>query len=188
MAAHRITNLITRHFGIPIHFLRTDPSGTIWKGYENDGVPFPAAPDGTIEGAQVCRQWGARQAFESEDAYAIHYQYTDTPAGTFWCATHIEVLRDLGDEITIGTDERSAPFFRGSETARRTVSRCPDDSCCRQPAAEQERRWEGMTWASSRDQSHFVSGLPTDTVAFSALPGVDLTDVYTFLDRHVVRD
>ncbi|HLX77618.1 MAG TPA: helix-turn-helix domain-containing protein [Acidimicrobiales bacterium] len=184
MAAHRITNLITRHFGIPVHFLRTDPTGRLWKAYENDGVPYAVDADGTVEGQQVCRWWGARQAFESEDAYALHYQYTDTPEGTFWCATHIEVQRDLGDAITVGTNERSARYFRGSDTTRRTVSRCPDLACCREPSDDQRGRWEGIAWASARDYSHFVSGLPTDTVAFSAHPGVDLTEVFAFLDRH----
>jgi hypothetical protein len=41
-----------------------------------------------------------------------------------------------------------------------------------------------MAWPSARDHSHFVSGLPTDTVVFSPHPGVDLPDVYSFLDRH----
>jgi hypothetical protein len=45
-----------------------------------------------------------------------------------------------------------------------------------------------MVWPSSRDRSHFVSGLPTDTVAFTPHPGVDLTDIYAFLDRYAVDD
>lgn len=184
MAAHRITNLITRHLSIPVHFLRTDRNGRLWKAYENDGVPVAADADGTVEGQQVCRWWGSRQAFESEDAYALHYQYTETPEGTYWCSTHIEVQRDLGDAITLGTNERSARYFRGSDTRRRTVSRCPDPLCCREPSRDQRERWDGVAWASAADYSHFVSGLPTDTVAFSAHPGVDLSEVYEFLDRH----
>jgi len=39
-------------------------------------------------------------------------------------------------------------------------------------------------WPSARDHSHFLSGLPTDTVTFNPFPGVDITDVYTFLGRH----
>ena len=41
MAAHRLTNLITRHFDIPVHFQRSDPEGLLWKAYENDGVLLP---------------------------------------------------------------------------------------------------------------------------------------------------
>jgi predicted transcriptional regulator/transcriptional regulator with XRE-family HTH domain len=184
MAAHRLTNLITRHFDIPIHFQRSDPEGLLWKAYENDGVPLPADADGTIEGQRVCRWWSARQAFESEDSYSLHYQYTRTSTGSYWCVTHIEVEGGRGDAVTVGTTEEYARFFRGSDTARHAESRCPDPTCCRQPPPEAVRRWEGVAWPSARDHSHFVSGLPTDTVAFSPFPGVDLTDVYSFLDRH----
>jgi transcriptional regulator with XRE-family HTH domain/predicted transcriptional regulator len=184
MAAHRLTNLITKHFGIRIHFQRSDPEGLLWKAYENDGVLLPSDVDGTIEGQRLCRWWSSRQAFESEDSYALHFQYTETVTGTFWCATHIDLDRDRGDAITIGTTEESAHWFRGSDTTRRARSACPDPECCRRPVAAAISRWEGVAWPSARDHSHFVSGLPTDTVVFSPFPGVDLTDVYSFLDRH----
>ena len=184
MAAHRLTNLITRHFDIPVHFQRSDPEGLLWKAYENDGVLLPSDADGTIEGQRLCRWWSARQAFESEDSYSLHYQYTETVAGTFWCATHVGVEHERGDAVTMGTRAADAHWFRGSDTLRHAVSRCPDPQCCRRPAEEAVRRWEGVAWPSARDHSHFVSGLPTDTVVFSPHPGVDLTDVYSFLDRH----
>jgi predicted transcriptional regulator len=188
MAAHRLTNLITRHFDIPVHFLRSDPEGLLWKAYENDGVLLPADEDGTIEGQRLCRWWSSRQAFESEDSYSLHFQYTETVAGTYWCVTHIGVERERGDAVTIGTTAGSAKWFRGSGTTRQTVSRCPDPACCRRPSAAAVGRWAGTAWPSARDHSHFVSGLPTDTVVFSPHPGVDLTDVYSFLDRHSELD
>ncbi len=184
MAAHRLTNLITRHFDIPVHFQRSDPEGLLWKAYENDRVPLPADIDGTIEGQRLCRWWSARQAFESEDSYSLHYQYTETAAGTFWCATHIGVEYERGDAVTVGTAAEQAHWFRGSDTLRHAVSRCPDPGCCRRPPEDAVGRWEGVAWPSARDHSHFVSGLPTDTVVFSPHPGVDLMDVYSFLDRH----
>ena len=184
MAAHRLTNLITRHFDIPVHFTRSDPDGLLWKAYENDGVLFPSDTDGTIEGQPLCRWWSSRQAFESEDSYSLHYHYTETVDGTYWCATHLGVEQDRGDAVTVGTLSSAAHWFRGSDTSRQSVSRCPDPSCCRRPATEAVRQWEGVAWPSARDHSHFVSGLPTDTVVFSPHPGVDLTDVYSFLDRH----
>ncbi len=116
MAAHRLTNLITHHFGIPIHFQRSDAEGLLWKAYENDGVLLPSDADGTIEGQRLCRWWSSRQAFESEDSYSLHYQYTETVSGTFWCATHIGVERERGDAVTVGTVEDSAHWFRGSDT------------------------------------------------------------------------
>ena len=143
MAAHRLTNLITRHFDIPVHFQRSDPEGLLWKAYENDGVLLPSDLDGTIEGQRLCRWWSSRQAFESEDSYSLHYQYTETVAGTFWCATHIGVESERGDAITIGTAASTAHWFRGSDTTRRAVSRCPDPSCCRRPPAEAVRTLGG---------------------------------------------
>jgi len=183
MAAHRMTNLLTRHFGVPVHFQRSDPEGTLWKAYENDGVPLPADEDGTIEGQRLCRKWSARSAFESEDAFSLHYQYTDTPAGRFWCVTNIESDGAATDAVTLGTPAEHARWFRGHDTPIEAVSTCPDPTCCRRPRADVLRRWGGFAWASARDRSHFVSGLPTDAASFNPFPGVDLVDVYGFLDR-----
>lgn len=183
MAAHRITNLITRHFEIPVHFQRSDPEGVLWKAYENDGVPLPADEDGTVEGQRLCRKWSARRAFASEDAFSVHYQLTETPAGRYWCVTNIEADSLSGDAVTLGTPAEHARWFRGHEGAVEVVSTCPDPSCCRRPRLEVGRRWAGFAWASARDRSHFVSGLPGDAASFNPFPGVDLVDVYGFLDR-----
>ncbi|MFM9481408.1 hypothetical protein, partial [Streptomyces scabiei] len=59
-AAHRFTNLATRHLGIPVHFLKVHESGTITKAYENDDVNFPADRLGSIEGQMCCRRWTSR--------------------------------------------------------------------------------------------------------------------------------
>jgi XRE family transcriptional regulator, fatty acid utilization regulator len=183
MAAHRLTNVITRHFGIRVHFQRSDPEGALWKAYENDGVLLPADSDGTIEGQKLCRWWSSRQAYGSDVSYALHYQYTETVSGTFWCVTRIDLDHDHGDAVTVGTNEAAAHWFRGSDTKRRAVSTCPDPACCRRPAPDAVARWEKAAWPSARDHSYFVSGLPTDTVRFSPHLGIDLSDVYSFLDR-----
>src|SRR5262249_25329310 len=122
MAAHRFTNLATRHLGMRVHFLRADDEGVISKAYENDGVPFPTDPFGSIEGQRACRYWGSRAAFAAEDAFDIHYQYTETPAGTFWSVTHIEADSPLHHSITIGVAEQDGRFFRGRETKQRLTS------------------------------------------------------------------
>ncbi|MDA8292406.1 MAG: helix-turn-helix domain-containing protein [Actinomycetota bacterium] len=184
MAAHRMTNLLTHHLSIPVHFLRSDPEGFLWKAYENDGVPLPADEDGTIEGQRLCRAWGARRAFESEDVFRIHFQHTETPAGRFWCMTNVETDGTTVDAVTLGTPAEHARHFRGHETTAEAVSTCPDPSCCSRPRPGLSRRWSGLAWASARDRSHFVSGLPTDAASFNPFPGVDLVDVYEFLDRH----
>jgi hypothetical protein len=120
-----------------------------------------------------------------EDSYELHYQHTETPTGTFWCVTHVDLDRNQGDAITFGTTDAMSHWFRGSDTTRRATSTCPDPSCCHQPDQDAASRWDNTAWPSARDHSQFVSGLPTDTVTFDPHPGVDLIDVYTFLDRHV---
>ena len=184
MAAHRMTNLLTRHFDIPVHFQRSDPEGVLWKAYENDGVPLPADDDGTVEGQRLCRHWSARAAFDAEDAFSLHYQYTETPAGEFWCSTSIEADGSTRHAVTFGVPAAYARHFRGHDTVRRARSTCPDPSCCREPSAASAARWAGRAWASARDRSHFVSGLPADVASFNPFPGVDMAEVFAFLDRH----
>ncbi len=178
MAAHRFTNLATEHLGIRVHFTRSDENGIIWKAYENDDVPYPRDPDGAIEGQRLCRQWATRRAFQSDDRFVIHYQYTDTPTGTFFCSTHVEVGRAPVHAITVGVRFDDAKWFRGRETPRRSVSRCPDESCCRRPPPALASRWHGRAWPSARAHSHVLAALPSGT-----FPGVDLADVYDFLER-----
>ncbi len=182
MAAHRFTNLATRQLGIPVHFLRTDESGTIFKAYENDGLVLPADRHGAIEGQRVCRRWGARQVFRSSEKFSVHYQYTDTPAGSFWCVNRVEtgVPRHA---VTVGTPVADARWFRGRLTNRRSQSRCPDGACCGRPPADLAGRWDGFAWPSARGHSHVLAAMPAGT-----FPGVDTTDVYEFLDRHTPSD
>jgi len=182
MAAHRLTNLATHHFGLGMHFLRADDEGVIWKAYENDGVPFPADAVGVIEGQRVCRQWGARRAFGSGDKFADHSQYTDTPSGEFWCTTYVQAERQPHEGLTIGVRATDAGHFRGHTTAQRSVSGCPEGECCRRPPAEVASRWDGRAWPSARVHSHVLATVPA-----GAFAGLDLSEVYDFLDRHAPR-
>ena len=184
MAAHRITNLITHHFGIPIHFIRSDGDGRVWKAYENDGVPLPSAADGTVEGQQTCRWWGSRQAFGSEDAYALHYQYTETASGMFWCATHrnTDRFRRRDHRRHHRRTRALLPWLRDHPENAVALSRpLVLLRACRGTKAQVGWCGRGV---GARNRSQFVSGLPTDTVVFSADPGVDVFEVYAFLDRH----
>ena len=182
MAAHRLTNLATHHLGIPVHFLRADDEGVIWKAYENDGVPFPTDANGVIEGERVCRQWGTRAAFQSHDRFADHAQYTSTPAGRYWCITHIEIDHEPNEAVTIGTRAEDARSFRGHRTAHQATSRCPDGECCRRPPTELAARWRGQAWPAVRVPSYVLAALPAGT-----FPGVDLSEVYDFLVRHAAQ-
>jgi transcriptional regulator len=181
-AAMRMTNLMTRHFGIPLHFMRVDGTGAINRVYENDELPLPMDVTGSVEGQIVCREFAARAAFAQQNRTIEHYQYTDTPAGTFWCSSQTGRTSDGEFSITVGVPFDDARWFRGRETQKRAVSRCPDESCCRRPDAEATGRWEGKAWPSARVHMQMFSPLPR-----GAFPGVDDGEVYAFLDRHAQR-
>jgi XRE family transcriptional regulator, fatty acid utilization regulator len=59
------------------------------------------------------------------------------------------------------------------------VSRCPDDACCRRPPDELAERWSGHAWPSARPHASMLAAMPA-----GAFPGVDQTEVLTFLERH----
>jgi transcriptional regulator with XRE-family HTH domain len=178
MAAHRFTNLATRHLALPVHFLRTDPEGTIVKAYENDGIPFPTDSDGAIEGMHVGRRWAARQAWELSESFGLHTQYTVIDGAEYWCVTYLE-----GDgtpqALTVGTVGAEAHWFRGSETLQRVNVRVAPGRGDAALAA----RWSGIAWPSAAERSNVLSVLPPAERPFSPYPGVDLIDVYRFLDR-----
>jgi XRE family transcriptional regulator, fatty acid utilization regulator len=179
MAAHRFTNLATHHLGLPCHFVKNDEGGIIYKAYENDGVVFPADATGAIEGQRMCRQWSGRQVFAADDRFSPHYQYSDTPSGTYWCAAFVDQSRERGFAITLGVPYEHSRWFRGRETPLRRSSACPDGECCQRPPAGLAARWEGQAWPSARAHSHILSALPT-----GSFPGVDEADVFSFLERH----
>lgn len=178
-AAHRVTNLATRHFGIPVHFAKVHETGTIYKAYENDGILFPMDPTGAIEGQPVCRFWASRQVFEAGAPEAPYHQYTDTPAGTYWDSVRIERTPSGVYSLSLGTDFVNAKWFRGRDTRVRTRSTCPDESCCRRPPADLLETWGGHAWPSARARTHMLAALPP-----GAFPGVDETEVYRFLEAH----
>ena len=176
MAAHRLTNLVTRHLDLPVHFLRADEDGVIWKAYENNGMPFPTDADGAIEGQRACRMWGTRQAFSSHDQFSEHAQYTTSPAGEYWCVTQVEVERRAA--VTIGATAKEARWFRGHETTNRAVSRCPDGECCRRPPEALAARWRGQAWPLARADGHILATFPAESFT-----GVEVSQVYDFLER-----
>ena len=178
-AAHRFTNLATRHLDLRVHHYRTDGAGTLVRGYENDGLPFPVAEGGAIEGEVLCAKWGGRTAFNRQNRTSEFYQFTDTPNGTYWTSVQTGDA-ELGPfAIACGVQFDDARWFRGRDTQVRKRSTCPDDSCCRTAAPALRERWEGKAWASARMHQHVLSPLPTGT-----FPGVDDTSMYEFLSMH----
>ncbi len=178
-AGMRLTNLATEHLGIRLHFLRVDGSGAISRVYENDDLPLPVDVTGSVEGQVACRRFSARRAFSEQNRTTEHYQYTDTPAGTFWCSTQTGSTSEGDFSITVGVPFDDAKWFRGRETQERAESRCPEESCCRRPPADVAARWAGKAWPSARVHRHMFSPLPRGD-----FPGVDDTEVFAFLERH----
>ncbi|MFE6734453.1 helix-turn-helix domain-containing protein [Microbacterium sp. NPDC057650] len=178
-AALRMTNLMTEHLGMRLHMLRVDSSGAITRVYENDDLPLPMDVTGSVEGQPVCRKFQARAAFGQQNRTTEQHQYTDTPAGTFWCATQTGSSSEGEFSVTIGVPFDDARWWRGRETSTRAQSTCPDEACCRRPDADQVSRWSGRAWPSARVHTHMFSPLPR-----GAFPGVDDTEVYDFLERH----
>lgn len=170
MAAQRLTNLATVHLGIRTHFIRADEEGRIWKAYENDGVPLPADDEGTHEGRILCRAFGARTAYSSPERFDVHHQYTETRAGTFWCATHVSADQS-GHAFTFGVGFDDARLFRGRTTNQHRVSLCPEGVCCA-PGSENVR-------AFPRLQERLV-GLLTPGLG----PAVDPAELSSLVERH----
>jgi predicted transcriptional regulator len=180
MAAHRVTNLITHHLELPCHFVKNDASGIIYKAYQNDGILFPADVAGAIEGQRMCRYWSGRRVFSAPDRFSPHYQYSDTPSGTYFCVAQVDPRADeRGYAISLGVPFEHSRWFRGRETTDRVKSNCPDGECCQRAPLTLAERWDGMAWPSARAHSHILSALPA-----GSFPGVDDVDIYEFLDRH----
>jgi transcriptional regulator with XRE-family HTH domain/predicted transcriptional regulator len=178
-AALRFSNLATAHLDIRLHVLRVAGDGSVVKAYENDGIPLPVDVTGSTEGQLACRHWSARRAFTRRARTTEYYQYTDTPAGTFFESTQTGSTGAEEFSITLGVPYEESKWFRGRQSRERAVSRCPDASCCRRPDPAIAHKWAGKAWASPRVHAHIFSPLPQGTY-----PGVDDRELYSFLEAH----
>lgn len=174
MAAHRLTNPVTRHLDLPVHFLRADEDGVIWKAYENNGMPFPTDADGVIEGQRACRMWGTRQAFSSHDQFSEHAQYTTSPAGEYWCVTQVEVERRAA--VTIGATAKR-PAGSGSRDHQPGRVALPRGRVLPAPARGARRTLAGPSLAARRADGHILATFPAESFT-----GVELSQVYDFLE------
>jgi hypothetical protein len=162
-----------------VHFLKVHESGAISKAYENDNAAFPTDALGAVEGQLVCRQWSARQVFDAHDRFSPYHQYTDKPAGTYWCTSSIQSTAQGAFSVSLGTPFAHAKWFRGRDTANRKVSSCPDPGCCRRAPQKLGDKWAAKSFPSPRLQSSLLAAAPAGTFT-----GVDQTEVYQFLERH----
>lgn len=178
-AAHRFANLASTHLDLKMHFYRTEAAGGLMRGYANDNLPFPTDAAGNIEGQMVCKNWPGRVAFHRRNRTNEFYQYTDTPAGTYWSSVQTGETTSGAFSITCGVRFDDAKWFRGRDTTVRRASGCPDPQCCKRPTDELLARWEGKSWASAKMHQYILAPLPTGT-----FPGVDETEMYEFLTNH----
>ena len=178
-AAHRFTNLATRHLDIPVHFLKVHESGTITKAYENDDVNFPTDRLGSIEGQMCCRRWTSRVVFDVDDRFNPYYQYTDTGNGTYWCTARVEPSSEGAHSVSVGVRFDDTKWFIGRDTPHRGVSKHSVEVCCRRAPADLEDTWRNQAWPNVRTPRTLLATLPT-----GSFPGVDTTDVYEFLEAH----
>lgn len=179
MAAWRTANLLTRHLGIQCHLLVSDEMGVLVKGYANDGVPVPRDDHGGLETQRLCRRWGTRLTFESEDRFGTHHQYTDTPEGTFFCTTHVEAGREPAHAITLGVRFDDSRWFRGRDTQNRETSTCPDPGCCRVPATGLAEKWADSVIVSARSQARILGLMAPDPY-----PELDMPEVLSVVNTH----
>ncbi len=177
-AALRLMNLATAHLDLPLHFLRVRDDGAVLKAYENDGLPLPTDVSGSVEGRPVHPAWAARAAFERTNRTTEFTQFTDTPAGTYWCSTQTGTSAAEEFSISIGVRFADSKWFRGRDTVNRADAR---STAAPRKAREAELagRWSGRAWPSAKLHAHVLSPLPTGT-----FPGVDDAEVHRFLDAH----
>ena len=179
MAAWRTANLLTKHLGMQCHILVSDELGTIVKGYANDGVPVERDEHGGMETQRLCSKWGAVATLNSQERFGSHHQYTDTPAGTFLCATHVEAGKDPANAITLGVKFADARWFRGRDTETRVTSTCPDPSCCKTPPSGLASKWEDNVIVSARSQARILGLLAADPY-----PKLDMPEVLSVVEDH----
>jgi predicted transcriptional regulator/transcriptional regulator with XRE-family HTH domain len=179
MAAWRMANLASHHLDLATHLIVSDRMGSVIKGYSNNDAPIPRDDHGGIETQRLCRRWGARMTFESHERFGTHHQYTDTPAGTFFCTTHVEAGRDPALAVTIGVRFADAHWFRGRETTNRETSACPDPMCCRMPSVELTEKWSNKVVVSARSQSRILGLLAPDPY-----PELDMPEVLGLVEGH----
>ncbi|MEA1904233.1 MAG: helix-turn-helix domain-containing protein [Actinomycetota bacterium] len=179
MAAWRTANLLTRHLDMRSHLLVSDEMGTIVKGYANDGVPVARDAHGGMETQRLCTKWGAVATLHSQERFGSRHQYTDTPAGTYFCTTHVEAGRDPTNAITFGVQFSDARWFRGRDTDNRLTSTCPDPACCQTAPSDLASRWEDKVVVSARSQARILGLLAADPY-----PKLDIPEVLTVVEAH----
>ncbi len=180
MAAHRFTNLATRHLGLPVHFMRISLVGHHLQGLRERRRPLPHRHDRRDRGQAglplLDRARGLRPARPVHGLPAVHRHRLRAPTGARRWSTR---RRPGPSRCRVGVPYQHVKWMRGRDTTHRSVSRCPDPTCCSLPPADLASRWDRLAWPSARVHSHLLAAMPP-----GVFPGVDDTDVLRFLQQH----
>ena len=119
-------------------------------------------------------------AYQSPERFAVHYQYTDTPVGTFFCSTHIEAGRDPAHAVTLGVsfdNANSFPRARHRKPARPLPVRI---RCV-------VRSWH-LIWRSNGTATfgfpRVLSSAILGLIAADPYPDLDMADIVDLVDSH----
>ena len=179
-AAHRFTNLATRHLGIPVHFMKVHEGGTLHKAYENDGVKFPVGPARRHRGAarlpavdRPRRVHAARpvHAVLPVHRHVVGHVLVHVPRAAVVAGRVLRVASACRSRTSAGSAGARPPSAR----RRGAPTRCAAGS----RPTELAERWSDKSWPSARPHASLLAALPV-----GVFPGVDTTEVYRFLDRH----
>ncbi len=124
-AALRFTNLATHYLGITLHYLWNNGDGTVEGTHgERRSSAAPGRDLLVRRRARWSSATGAREkAFARATRTSEHYQYTDTPAGTFFESTQTGTGATAEFSITLGVPYAESKWFRGANHSSASCAR-----------------------------------------------------------------
>ena len=81
--------------------------------------------------------------------------------------------------MSVGTTSELAAHFRGGDTIRKLNARSEITS----GDPELIERWQDVAWPSAAQRNYALTALPSANGEFTPFPGIDIVDVYRFLER-----
>ena len=125
-AAHRFTNLATRHLGHPGALHEGARVGHDHQGVRERRRAVPDRRPRRGRGAARVPQVDARGRCSTSRTGSAPGTSTPTrPTGTYWCTSRIEKAKEGEFSVSVGVPFAHVKWFRGRETPHRAVSALP---------------------------------------------------------------
>ena len=180
-AAHRFTNLATRHLDLPVHFMRISSSGSSTRPTRTTACTSRPTPPVRSRGSGSAAPGPpARCSSSRTGRRPTTSTPTPRPAPTgappWWTGPRRARSRSRRRALPARQVDARPGDHR---TGRRRAA--PTPSCCRCRRPTLAKRWDGQAWPSARVHSHLLAAMPP-----GVFPGVDDTDVLRFLDAQQV--